>query len=308
MKRLLYITLLFLVACHADECKLTGLVVLQDGDRLTGCHVDGEVWIVGHDIKVQNVTIDATGQDYGILIRPGSSLIEIDGAKVWGAKQAGISCRDWQEKSVRDVVIRNSLVFDCKGDPKYTENHSGSGIFLEGCQDCIVENCEAFGNGELSNSRYKNGPVGIWAAASDNVTFINCTSHHNRSRPGHADGGGFDFDGGTTNSRMINCHSWENTGPGFLVWEWKGGAEIVNVALIGCSSVDDKQALLIGGNAQGTGGPEQVRVDSCLLVGRVAYDIRTGKDISITNSELCGQMKTAVWVTKENNRICNTEL
>ena len=94
-----YVLLILLSACDKEPCVLTGPQILQDGDVLENCHVDGEIWMVGKEIVIRNVTVNATGYDYGILIRDGSSKIRIDEVKVWGAKQAGISSRSWPESS-----------------------------------------------------------------------------------------------------------------------------------------------------------------------------------------------------------------
>ena len=50
--------------------------------------------------------------------------------------------------------------------------------------------------------RGRNGPVGIWGYESDRLTIQYCFSHDNKTSPEGLDGGGFDFDGGITNSLM----------------------------------------------------------------------------------------------------------
>jgi hypothetical protein len=54
----------------------------------------------------------------------------------------------------------------------------------------------------------------------DRLTIQFCISHHNKS-PG-LDGGGFDFDGGVTNSALQYNLSYENMGPGYLLCQYPG--------------------------------------------------------------------------------------
>ena len=58
------------------------------------------------------------------------------------------------------------------------------------------------------------------------VRIANCVSFHNSNGhpgdPSYYDGGGFDLDGGTTNSVIEYSLSFENSGPGFLVCQYAG--------------------------------------------------------------------------------------
>lgn len=66
----------------------------------------------------------------------------------------------------------------------------------------------------------RNGPVGIWTYESDRVTIQFCVAHHNRSTA--LDGGGFDFDGGVTNSVLQYNYSHSNFGAGYLICQYEG--------------------------------------------------------------------------------------
>ena len=63
----------------------------------------------------------------------------------------------------------------------------------------LIEYCTATNNG-WDMPRTGNGPVGIWAYESDSVLIQRCIAYRNKTQKGAADGGGFDFDGGMTNS------------------------------------------------------------------------------------------------------------
>ena len=73
----------------------------------------------------------------------------------------------------------------------------------------LVEYCESLFNG-WDQPWTGNGPVGIWTHDADRVTIQHCIAHHNRSTA--LDGGGFDFDGGVTNSVLQYNYSHDNFG------------------------------------------------------------------------------------------------
>jgi hypothetical protein len=68
--------------------------------------------------------------------------------------------------------------------------------------------------------RQGNGPVGIWVWDADSVIIEHCLSYRNKTSNGGGDGGGFDFDGGVTNSIMQYCLSYENEGSGIGLFEF----------------------------------------------------------------------------------------
>ncbi|RYG25783.1 right-handed parallel beta-helix repeat-containing protein, partial [bacterium] len=109
--------------------------------------------------------------------------------------------------------------------PKNLTNHSGNGIVVGGVDRCLIEYCEAANNG-WDMPRKGNGPVGIWAWNASRVTIQRCISHENRS-PGD-DGGGFDFDGGVTDSVLQYNLSFGNAGTGYLLCQYGGGGRWKN--------------------------------------------------------------------------------
>ncbi|HEY0867746.1 MAG TPA: right-handed parallel beta-helix repeat-containing protein [Fimbriimonas sp.] len=117
------------------------------------------------------------------------------------------------------VVIRDCIARDNPGDPKNRTGHSGNGILVSGVDGCLIDRCVATNNG-WDMPRKGNGPVGIWAWNADRVTIQRCISYANRS-PG-ADGGGFDFDGGVTNSVLQYNLSYDNEGCGYLLCQFSG--------------------------------------------------------------------------------------
>ncbi len=122
----------------------------------------------------------------------------------------------------RNVTIVDCVAENNPGDPLNLDNHSGNGIVVGGVDGALIEYCVAAGNG-WGMPRDGNGPVGIWAWNSDRVTIQHCIAHDNKS-PG-ADGGGFDFDGGVTNSVMQHNLSYSNEGCGYLLCQYGGAPE-----------------------------------------------------------------------------------
>jgi len=94
--------------------------------------------------------------------------------------------------------------------------NTGHGLYLKDVDGATIEYCEAYNNGTIGGLPNGGGPVGIWALQSRNVTIQYCESHHNRSG-GANDGGGFDLDGGMSDSRIQYCYSHDNEGAGFLL-------------------------------------------------------------------------------------------
>ncbi|MBC8136764.1 MAG: right-handed parallel beta-helix repeat-containing protein [Fibrella sp.] len=151
------------------------------------------------------------------------------------------------------VAIINCKAYDNPGDKLYTANHSGSGILLDNCATGRVENCEAFRNG-AENAGQTGGPCGIWSHASDRIAIAHCKSYENRTG-GVADGTGFDLDGGVTNSVIEYCESWDNDGPGYLMWNYEHAPFTLSGNTIrDCVSTNDGRKHKYGSIHLGTSG------------------------------------------------------
>jgi hypothetical protein len=120
------------------------------------------------------------------------------------------------ELAHQNVYVGHSKFYNNAGIPG---RNTGSGVFLKGVDGGVIEYCEAFNNGSTGGT--DGGPVGIWALESNNILIQFNESHHNKTWSG-VDGGGFDLDGGMTNSVLQYNYSHDNYGPGYLV---AGGAD-----------------------------------------------------------------------------------
>ncbi|MGV8970296.1 MAG: hypothetical protein ACOH1J_07600 [Microbacteriaceae bacterium] len=133
-----------------------------------------------------------------------------------------------------NITIRNVAAFDNQGFANKTivncagqlENtNSGNGIVLGDVKDSLIENSFAFRNG-VNNNFGGGGPVGIWAYNADKIVIQKNHSYSNRSAT--KDGGGFDLDGGVKNSIMQYNYSYDNTGAGYLVFQYEGARPLDN--------------------------------------------------------------------------------
>ena len=155
------------------------------------------------------------------------------------------------------IVVSHCVAHSNPGDPDYMENHSGSGIFVNNTNGGLIEHCEAFENGALCFCP-NGGPMGIWTAGSNDITIQHCHSHHNRAGARH-DGGGFDFDGGVSNSLMQFNLSHDNDGAGYLLYVYAGAPHSFSSNTVRFNvSRDDGRKNNYGGISVGSHG-EPVR-------------------------------------------------
>ena len=93
--------------------------------------------------------------------------------------------------------------------------HCGHGVVIGQVDGAVIQNSTAYSNGAVAGK----GNVGIWTWQSNNVTIQYNTAYDNLSPEG-ADGGGFDIDGGVTNSVVQYNTSHDNAGAGYLLAEF----------------------------------------------------------------------------------------
>jgi hypothetical protein len=185
----------------------------------------------------------------GIFISNSSNFL-IDSIDVSGFEHSGIHVHRGKHIEIKNVfahdngfaginftgtTIYNKTDFDneniylgyCRadnnpGDPTVTDNHSGNGILLSSAKNCVIEYCEASNNG-WDMPWTGNGPVGIWIWDCNNVIIQHCISHDNKTNPVAKDGGGFDLDGGVSESIIQYCVSYNNQGAGYGLFEFGAG-------------------------------------------------------------------------------------
>jgi hypothetical protein len=120
--------------------------------------------------------------------------------------------------SHKNVTLRGLRVFRQRG-LQHKGSHTGSGIVLEDVDGALVEQSVAYGNGEF-NDNPNGGGYGIWAWDSRAVTIQHNESYGNRTMT--KDGGGFDLDGGVTDSSIQYNFSHDNQGAGYGAFQFEG--------------------------------------------------------------------------------------
>ncbi len=213
---------------------------IGSGFRASGCD----------HLAVKDLTFIGSGRKNGNT-EDGVSIAESQGTAIDGLEASGFRGSGLQLDGVRDARITNVYAHEngsagitvgygklsthvridhCvadsnPGDPSNLTNHSGNGIVVGNASDVVIEYCEASNNG-WDMPRKGNGPVGIWAWNADRVIIQSCISHDNKS-PGD-DGGGFDLDGGATNSVLQYNLSYNNDGPGYFLCQYPGAPDFRN--------------------------------------------------------------------------------
>jgi cysteine-rich repeat protein len=170
--------------------------------------------------------LDVSGFRNGISIGGWNGTSGYDDVRVTGTaahhnQRGGMSTYSQANFGITNVYVGGSSFYSNLGDPNYTANNSGNGLVLGQVDGALIERCLAWDNGGLCPA--SAGPVGIWAYESTDVTIQFCESFSNRTG-GPADGGGFDLDGGVTNSVMQYNYSHDNDGAGYGLYQYPGAS------------------------------------------------------------------------------------
>ena len=190
---------LIIAGVGAKKNRQSGVMILSSSDKGI------------RNIRMENLEIYGFGENgvsigtwrtntgcKGVIITRCTAHDNLDaGIFTWGPWVPGIYAH-------RGIRISDCLTYGMKG---------GSGITLSSVDGGVVERCVAHDNG----AEY-SGAAGIWAWDSTNVLFQFNESYRNRSNG--ADGDGFDFDGGVTNSVMQYNYSHDNEAAGFLLAQY----------------------------------------------------------------------------------------
>lgn len=162
---------------------------------------------------------------------------------------AGISVSGQTKKNdCANIHINHCKAENNPGDPTNLINHSGNGIIAGFCKNVLIEYCTATNNG-WDMPRIGNGPVGIWCYEADSITIQHCISYKNKTSKGGEDGGGYDFDGGTSNSIIQYCLSYQNQGSAFGIFQYAGASNWNNNTIRFCISENDGNVSAAHANA-----------------------------------------------------------
>jgi hypothetical protein len=212
--------------------KLTG-AGRKDGNTTTGVSI-----AYSNDIAIDSIEVSGY-QKSGLLLRNCSNSI-VQNVYAHDNGYAGISVdgENYSKTDCKNIEIKYCLAENNPGDPTNHTNHSGNGIIVSQCTNVKISYCTATNNG-WDMPRIGNGPVGIWAWYADSVTIEHCLSYRNKTSNGGGDGGGFDLDGGITNSIIQYCLSYENQGSGIGLFEYDRGCPWYNNTIRYNVSIND---------------------------------------------------------------------
>jgi len=201
-----------------------------------------------------------------------------------------------------NVYVGYCRMHDNPGDPNYFQNHSGSGILMEDVDGGVIEYCEAYNNGYEGGCKV-GGPIGIWAAVANNVIIQYCESHHNRA--GKGDGGGFDFDGGTTTSILQYNYSHDNDGAGYLICSYENAPHTFNNNIVRYNiSVNDGRKERHAAIHFWTGSPKEDPIHNTQIYGNTVYAVYSPAIVfasrqGIHNTKVCNNL----FVTAHNQKL-----
>lgn len=212
-------------------------LILSGNGRKAGNTTDGLKLVNCENIAVEN--IDISGFQKSGLLLYNCVTAEVNGVFAHENGATGILVEgDYKKRISRNIHIIDCRADDNPGDPSNLKNHSGNGILVGNCKDVLIEYCTATNNG-WDMPRIGNGPVGIWAYEADSVIIQYCISYKNKTAKGAADGGGFDLDGGVTNSMIQYCLSYDNWGSGYAVYQYWSASKWNNNTIRYCISIND---------------------------------------------------------------------
>ncbi len=253
------------------------------------------------NIRVNNFDIRGNGRKTGNVTN-GFSLVSsencvIEYIRAEGFQKSGLELYDCRDVEIKKVIAAdngfcginvigsglkrsgNILIRDCMaennaGDPTILDNHSGNGILVGVSDSVIIDHCTATNNG-WDMPRLGNGPVGIWTWQSDHIIIQYCISYKNKTSPGAKDGGGFDLDGGVTNSIIQYCLSYENQGAGYGLFQYPGASDWSGNIIRYCISYNDAHTTEGAGSIFiWNGSNESRQLTGCMIYNNVIYNFK----------------------------------
>ncbi|MFB9844150.1 right-handed parallel beta-helix repeat-containing protein [Mucilaginibacter ginsenosidivorans] len=273
---------------------------LKGSGRKTGNVKDGLAVINCKNIEVS--VLDISGfQKSGLLIYSSQNVVAKN-VFVHDNGSAGITVEaPYQTRESHNIKILNCRAENNPGDPTNLTNHSGNGIVVGDCRKVLIDHCTATNNG-WDMPRIGNGPVGIWAYEADSVVIQHCLSYKNKTSKGGADGGGFDLDGGVTNSIVQYNMSYGNQGSGYCIFQYWGASPWHdNIFRYNISendgTVSDSQAGLYVWNSS----DDEKQFHDCEVYGNIIYNSKVAALCFSEKSESKGiRFKYNVFVGKDS--------
>jgi hypothetical protein len=256
------------VIIHGSHFQLKNINAKGSG-RKTGNGSNGISLVETTNGMVENVRTEGF-QKSGIEVKSGNN---IELKKIFAVNNgfSGIHVTGTDKKRSKNILVKDCKAENNPGDPTVLDNHSGNGILAGWSDSVMIDHCTATNNG-WDMPRVGNGPVGIWAYECSYLTIQYCISYRNRTSKGAKDGGGFDLDGGITNSVIQYCLSYENEGAGYGLFQYWGASLWYNNIVRYCVSINDATTTEgSGGIFIWNGSPDSVQLAGCIVHNNVVY-------------------------------------
>jgi hypothetical protein len=177
-------------------------------------------------------TADTASEDYGF------NDVQVTNCYIHDIGNNGINCEGYWPRPANVFAHSNFYIADCTlfNISGWPSRNSGNGIRFSNLDGALIEFCEAIACGWACQNT-GGGPVGIWHWEANDVTIQFCEAHHCDTY--YKDGGGFDHDGGASNSTIQYCYSHDNAGAGYLIVNFQQSNAFVNNTVRYCISEND---------------------------------------------------------------------
>lgn len=256
--------------------------------RKNGNATDGIT--ISHCADIQVDDLDVSGfRNAGVFIYA-STNIKVTGVNAHDNGFAGISILGAYQlkQSCNNIYIGYCNAENNPGNPVILDNQSGNGIIAGNCSKLKIEYCTATNNG-WDMPRIGNGPVGIWCYEADSVLIQHCISYRNKTSIGGGDGGGFDLDGGVTNSIIQYCLSYQNQGSGFGIFQYAGASNWYNnIIRFNISENDGSVSEAGAGIYIWNSSRDSTQFKNCTFYNNTIYNIKGAAISYATQSERKG--------------------
>jgi co-chaperonin GroES (HSP10) len=176
------------------------------------------------------------------------SKINISDSKFYANGKAGLITHGIDINSIQNLKIDNVRVYDNLGILTAITN-TGDGIVISNTSNSTVKNSQVFNNGQ--NCKAKNCASGILVHESDKIIIEKNYVYNNKTGIEN-DGNGIDLDNNTSNSIVQYNYTWNNDGPGYMIYDYTSDLKNYgNVIRYNISYNDGKKSnmpnLAIGG-------------------------------------------------------------
>ena len=269
-------------AIRADSCRYLTIESLdcRGSGRKSGNTTDGLLLYKCNDITITDIEVRGF-QHSGIHVHKCNDavirLVYAHDNGFAGIHVSGTTIWDSVNYDNHNLYIAYCVAENNPGDPTVLKNHSGNGILASSVKGGIIEYCEASNNG-WDMPWTENGPVGIWIWDCTDFIIQHCISHHNRTNPVAADGGGFDLDGGVSNSVIQYCISHNNEGAGFGLYEFGATKPWENNTLR--YNISQNDGIINGGSIGIWKADGQGIMRNCLIYNNTFYNsLENGSNI-----------------------------